>query len=136
MKLEDLKREHFIVWANGVTRIVDPDVFLSIARGDIRFEIEERMSPPKYPLKVRRDHYTASQLMWTQGVAAAIRTLLFPEFGTRNLSALCMDTASIVDPWVTKGVLVMTKPGDNPSQQDLYWADDPWFMANRAYLLK
>ena len=126
----DLQKSHFEVWANGVTWIRDAAAFLAIAKGEVRFPDDENV---KYPLHIRRGTYGNCTLMWSTSIAVGIRRQFFPQFGTSNLSYPCADTKSIVDPLVRDGVLIMTHPANYPGEQDLYWADDAWYLQNKHH---
>ena len=128
----ELKAPQFEAWSNGVTWIRDGAAFLLIAKGEIRFPEEGEI---KYPLQIRRTKRGSSTLMWSSSIAAGIRRQLFPHLRTQNIDYLSVDTASIVDPLIKNGTLIMTHPADYHSEQDLYWADDAWYLQNKNHPL-
>ena len=123
--LDQLKPEHFDLWGNGVLKVLDKDVFHAIARGKIP-EFADLVATG-YPLKIRRTTYGFSHMMWTQNVSEMIWHQLFRCRGSRP-SELSADTASIVDPLIREGVLIMVEPASYQGEQDLYWPDDGWFV--------
>ncbi len=116
--------------------VKDKDVLVAIARGGIKELAQVHVPIWRYPLPIRRTTYGVSYVMGSDYLYASIRQQVFPE--TRNAldgilqtsDQLAIRTTEIVDPLIREGILVMTKPTTHHSEQDLYWADEAWFIQN------